>query len=77
MLPNILLLTQWKGASFENNSQNCISIYPPDISSIRLNNILGLRDEFPDYPIGKTMDFSLIWDGYELINTFSRRVEIK
>jgi hypothetical protein len=27
-------------------------------------------------PIGKTMDFSLVWDGYELINTFSRRVEI-
>ena len=27
-------------------------------------------------PIGKTMDFSLVWDGYELINKFSRRVEI-
>jgi len=31
---------------------HCISIYPPDISTVRLNNILGLRDEFPDYPIG-------------------------
>jgi len=31
---------------------HCISIYPPEISTIRLNNILGLRDEFPDYPIG-------------------------
>ena len=27
-------------------------------------------------PIGRTMDFSLVWDGYELINTLSRRVEI-
>jgi sialic acid synthase SpsE len=31
---------------------HCISIYPPEIATIRLNNILGLRDEFPDYPIG-------------------------
>ena len=27
-------------------------------------------------PIGRTMDFSLVWDGYELINTLSRRIEI-
>lgn len=31
---------------------HCISIYPPDISTIRLKNILGLRKEFPDCPIG-------------------------
>lgn len=31
---------------------HCISIYPPEISTIRLKNILGLRKEFPDYPIG-------------------------
>ena len=31
---------------------HCISIYPPEISTISLNNILGLREEFPDYPIG-------------------------
>ena len=31
---------------------HCISIYPAEISSINLNNILGLREEFPDYPIG-------------------------
>jgi sialic acid synthase SpsE len=31
---------------------HCISIYPPEISTIRLNNILGLRESFPDYPIG-------------------------
>ncbi len=27
-------------------------------------------------PIGKTMDFSLLWDGYDLIKTLSRTVEI-
>jgi hypothetical protein len=28
-------------------------------------------------PIGRTTDFSLIWDGYNLINTLSRIIEIK
>ena len=27
-------------------------------------------------PIGRTMEFSSVWDGYELINTLSRRIEI-
>ena len=31
---------------------HCISIYPPEISTIRLNNILGLRKEFSNYPVG-------------------------
>lgn len=31
---------------------HCISIYPPEISTIRLKNIVGLKREFPDYPIG-------------------------
>lgn len=31
---------------------HCISIYPPELSTIRLNNIIGLRKEFPNYPIG-------------------------
>ena len=31
---------------------HCVSIYPTETSKIRLNNILGLRKEFPDYPIG-------------------------
>ena len=31
---------------------HCISIYPPETSTIRLRNISGLRKEFPDYPIG-------------------------
>lgn len=31
---------------------HCISIYPPELDTIHLNNILGLREEFPNYPIG-------------------------
>lgn len=40
----------------EGNKQvcllHCISIYPPEFDTIHLNNILGLREAFPDYPIG-------------------------
>tara|TARA_A200000113_G_scaffold220312_1_gene230279 strand:+ start:83 stop:1117 length:1035 start_codon:yes stop_codon:yes gene_type:complete len=31
---------------------HCVSIYPVDASYINLNNILGLRKQFPNYPIG-------------------------
>lgn len=31
---------------------HCISIYPPKIDTIHLNNIVGLRNEFSEYPIG-------------------------
>ncbi|MDG3575266.1 N-acetylneuraminate synthase family protein [Rhizobium sp. YJ-22] len=31
---------------------HCTSVYPAPPEVIRLNNILGLRSEFPDYPIG-------------------------
>lgn len=31
---------------------HCVSIYPVETETINLNNIIGLREEFPDYPIG-------------------------
>lgn len=31
---------------------HCISIYPTEISTINLNNIIELREMFPEYPIG-------------------------
>ncbi len=31
---------------------HCIAIYPAEASTIQLNNILGLRKAFPNYPIG-------------------------
>jgi sialic acid synthase SpsE len=31
---------------------HCVSIYPPEISTIRLKNISGLRNHFPDCAIG-------------------------
>lgn len=31
---------------------HCISIYPPELSTIRLKNITGLQEMFPEYPVG-------------------------
>lgn len=31
---------------------HCVSIYPTILTSVNLNNILGLREKFPEYPIG-------------------------
>ena len=31
---------------------HCVSIYPTDLTSVNLNNIIGLREEFPTHPIG-------------------------
>ncbi|MBI88592.1 MAG: N-acylneuraminate-9-phosphate synthase [Candidatus Marinimicrobia bacterium] len=31
---------------------HCVSIYPPENSTLNLNNIIGLRKKFPEYPIG-------------------------
>lgn len=31
---------------------HCISIYPPELSTIHLNNMIGLKKKFPQYPIG-------------------------
>jgi len=42
-------------------------------SFVFLDNPMGI-DRI--VPIGKTMDFSLIWDGYDLISSLSREVEI-
>lgn len=42
------------------------------------NMILSMRPRGVDriVPVGKTMDFSLIWDGYDLIRSLSRKIEI-
>jgi sialic acid synthase SpsE len=31
---------------------HCVAVYPPKNETLQLNNILGLRARFPDYPIG-------------------------
>lgn len=31
---------------------HCVSIYPPDNSILNLNNIIGLREKFKNYPVG-------------------------
>ena len=40
---------------------------------IESNRLLGFDRVVP---IGSTLDFSLNWDGYDLINTLSREIEI-
>lgn len=31
---------------------HCVSLYPTVLSTVNLNNIIGLREKYPDYPIG-------------------------
>ncbi len=31
---------------------HCVSIYPAELEAVNLNNILGLRERYPKYPIG-------------------------
>ena len=31
---------------------HCVSVYPAAIETINLNNMIGLRERFPEYPIG-------------------------
>lgn len=31
---------------------HCVSLYPTILTSVNLNNIIGLREKFPEYPIG-------------------------
>ena len=44
------------------------------LNFFRINRPLGIDRAVP---IGKTLDFSLCWDGYDLVNQMSRIVEIK
>lgn len=48
-------------------------------SNIKLKKLVqsGIRGVDRIVPIGKTMDFDLIWDGFHLLNEFTRTVFIK
>ena len=54
-----------------------LSYYGVDRDSL-LQAILAMRPAGVDriVPIGRTMDFSLVWDGIDLIRTMSRAVSI-
>ena len=59
--------------SIENNDE----FNDSDDENKGLSNIkLGPKGIDRIVPIGRTMEFSSVWDGYELINTLSRRIEI-
>jgi hypothetical protein len=55
-----------------------LSYYGVDDNKIR-EFIMAERPKGIDraVPIGKTMDFSLIWDGYDLIRSLSREINLK
>ena len=38
---------------------------------------LGIKGVDRVVPIGKTMDFDLLWDGYKLVERLTRTVEIR
>ena len=38
---------------------------------------LGVKGVDRIVPIGKTMDFDFIWDGYNLFDSFTRKISIK
>jgi hypothetical protein len=64
-------------AAIVNRKYQTLSYYGFDIQILRTLIInLGLIGIDRITPIGKTMDFSLNWDGYDLINVLSRKIDI-
>jgi hypothetical protein len=64
-------------ASLINEKYQTLAYYGFDLSELEsfvLNNRIKGIDRI--VPIGRTLDFSLTWDGYDLINVFSRNCEL-
>ena len=51
---------------------SCLGLEPAALRQFVLDNGLPGIDRIT--PLGHTMDFDLIWDGYDLIRTLSRRI---
>ena len=51
---------------------NYLGLSPEELSRFVLEN--GLTGVDRIVPVGHTMDFSLVWDGYDLIQTLSRKI---
>ncbi len=65
-------------APIVNRKYQTLAYYGVDVEDLRQfvigNHLCGI-DRI--VPIGKTLDFSLDWDGYDLICTLSRKIEIR
>lgn len=64
-------------ASIANIKYQTLSYY--GFTQNELTNFISTETPFGIdriVPIGKTMDFSLFWDGHDLINSLSRTVEV-
>lgn len=59
-------------------SSNCQTLSYYGLEKYELETFVSLVHPQIDriVPLGRTMDFSLIWDGYNLINTLSRVIEV-
>jgi hypothetical protein len=61
-----------------SNNVKCQTIgYIGDVNSIASIMNFGIKGVDRIVPIGKTMDFDLIWDGYDLIERFTRTIDLK
>jgi len=59
-----------------NQKYQTLAYYGFDKNELKSFSELGLSGIDRIVPIGQTTDFSLVWDGYNLIETLSRRIEI-
>lgn len=51
---------------------SCLGVEPEQLRELVMAR--GLKGIDRIVPVGQTMDFSLVWDGYDLIETLSRRI---
>lgn len=58
---------KYQTLSYFGISENEFSIWVAKTNPIGIDRIV---------PIGRTMDFSLVWDGFDLVNNLSRQIEI-
>lgn len=88
---NIEEFKQHSGYFFECNIKSLEELYPIVNRKYQTLSYYGFdKNKFEDFclnnkclfgidrivPIGKTLDFSLTWDGYDLINTLSRIIQV-
>ena len=87
---DLMQLKYNSGFFFEKDINDLSEILPVCSNRCQTLSYYGIgRDEFAKFldgsrpvgidrivPIGKTMDFSLVWDGYDLIRQMSRRISV-
>ncbi|NLH01534.1 MAG: acyl-CoA reductase, partial [Clostridiales bacterium] len=89
--PDLMDFKHNSGFFFEYDANELNEILPVCNEKCQTLTYLGMnRDDLSDFlrtaapkgidrvvPVGKSMDFGLVWDGYDLIRTLSRRYVIE